>query len=183
MGFNISEPEERVLRLRISGIEPESIVDGPGIRMTIFVQGCPHRCPHCHNPQTHDFNGGHFLPIQEILEMIEENDILDGITFSGGEPFSQAEELVPLAREIKERGYNLVIYTGYLYEDLLASSSKIPAYLELLSFADILVDGPFIYAERTLDKPFKGSANQRVIDVQKSLSEGRVVLFSQNDEK
>lgn len=169
--------EEPLLRLRISGIEPESIVDGPGIRMTIFVQGCPHHCPHCHNPQTHDFNGGHFLPIQEILEMIEENELLDGVTFSGGEPFSQAEELVPLAREIKERGYNLVIYTGYLYEDLIALSSDKPAYLELLTFADILVDGPFVYKERTLDAPFKGSANQRVIDVQKSLSLGNIVLF------
>ena len=181
MAFDMSE--EEIVRLRISGIEPESIVDGPGIRMTIFVQGCPHHCPHCHNPQTHDFNGGHFLPIHEILEMIEENDILDGVTFSGGEPFSQAKNLVPLAREIKERGYNLVIYTGYLYEDLIDSLTKNPAYLEMLSFADILVDGPFIFEKRTLDAPFKGSENQRIIDVQKSLSEGHVVLFSQNNEK
>ena len=169
--------EEEIVRLRISGIEPESIVDGPGIRMTIFVQGCPHHCPHCHNPQTHDFNGGHFLPIHEILEMIEENDILDGVTFSGGEPFSQAKNLVPLAREIKERGYNLVIYTGYLYEDLIDSFTKNPAYLEMLSFADILVDGPFIFEKRTLDAPFKGSENQRAIDVQKSLKQNQIVLF------
>lgn len=176
--MDYSEEEEPILRLRISGIEPESIVDGPGIRMTIFTQGCPHLCPGCHNPQTHDFNGGHWIPISEILEMIEENDLLDGITFSGGEPFSQAQALVPLAREIKERGYHLMIYTGYVYEDLMSNSAATPAYLELLSFADLLVDGRFIFEQRTLDVPFKGSANQRIIDVQKSLSAGQAVLAS-----
>lgn len=174
--MDYSAPEKSVLRLRISGIEPESIVDGPGIRMTIFTQGCPHLCPGCHNPQTHDFNGGHWILISEILEMIEENELLDGITFSGGEPFSQAQALVPLAREIKERGYHLVIYTGHVYEDLISNSATTPAYLELLSFADLLIDGLFIFEQRTLDVPFKGSANQRVLDVQKSLSAGQAVL-------
>lgn len=176
--MDYSEEEEPILRLRISGIEPESIVDGPGIRMTIFTQGCPHLCPGCHNPQTHDFNGGHWIPISEILEMIEENDLLDGITFSGGEPFSQAQALVPLAREIKERGYHLMIYTGYVYEDLMSNSATTPAYLELLSFADLLVDGRFIFEQRTLDVPFKGSVNQRIIDVQKSLLAEQAILAS-----
>ena len=102
-------------RLRIAGIEPESFVDGPGIRMTIFTQGCHHNCPGCQNPKTHDFNGGHFIDIEEILDMIEENPLLDGITFSGGDPMDQAAALIPLAREIKERGMNLVIFTGYTY--------------------------------------------------------------------
>ena len=105
-------------RLRIAGIEPESFVDGPGIRMTIFTQGCHHNCPGCQNPQTHDFNGGHFIDIEEILSMIDENPLLDGITFSGGDPMDQALALVPLAREIKERGLNLVIFTGYTFEYL-----------------------------------------------------------------
>ena len=125
-------------RLRIAGIEPESFVDGPGIRMTIFTQGCHHNCPGCQNPQTHDFNGGHFIDIEEILSMIDENPLLDGITFSGGDPMDQAAALIPLAREIKERGMNLIIYTGYTYERLMELSASRPGFFELLSFADIL---------------------------------------------
>ena len=113
-------------RLRIAGIEPESFVDGPGIRMTIFTQGCHHNCPGCQNPQTHDFNGGHFIEIDEILDMIEENPLLDGITFSGGDPMDQAAALIPWAREIKERGLNLVIFTGYTYERLMELSPERP---------------------------------------------------------
>lgn len=164
------------LRLRIAGIEPESFVDGPGIRLTVFTQGCPHHCPGCHNPQTHDFEGGHFVTLSSIVEMIEENPLLDGVTFSGGDPFAQAAELVPLAREIKERGMNLVIFTGYTYERLMDLVPEKPEFLELLSFADLLVDGPFILAKRSLEILYRGSTNQRLIDVQKSLTEGKVVL-------
>ena len=163
-------------RLRIAGIEPESFVDGPGIRMTIFTQGCHHNCPGCQNPQTHDFNGGHFIDIEEILDMIEENPLLDGITFSGGDPMDQAAALIPLAREIKERGMNLVIFTGYTYERLMELSPKQPELFELLTFADILIDGPFIMAKKSLEIKFRGSTNQRIIDVQQSLVEGHVVL-------
>ena len=155
-------------RLRIAGIEPESFVDGPGIRMTIFTQGCHHNCPGCQNPQTHDFNGGHFIDIDEILEMIEENPLLDGITFSGGDPMD--------AREIKERGLNLVIFTGYTYERLMDLAHERPDMFELLTFADILIDGPFIMAKKSLEIKFRGSTNQRIIDVQQSLVEGHVVL-------
>ncbi len=159
--------------LRIAGIEPESIVDGPGIRLTVFTQGCPHHCPGCHNPETHDFNGGHFIAIEEILRMIGDNPLLDGVTFSGGDPFVQAKQLIPLAREIKERGLHLTIFTGYLYERLLElGKTERPEFLELLSFADLLVDGPFILAQRSLELQFKGSFNQRLIDVQKTLFEG-----------
>ncbi|MFA6834987.1 MAG: anaerobic ribonucleoside-triphosphate reductase activating protein [Fibrobacteraceae bacterium] len=166
--------------LRIAGIEPESCVDGPGMRMTVFVQGCPHHCPFCHNPQTHDFKGGHDIDIAEILDMLDEDPLLDGVTFSGGEPFCQAKNLVPLAREIKERGMHLTIYTGYLYEDLIKKSNTEPEILELLTFADLLVDGPFLIAERTLDAPFKGSSNQRLIDVQKTLGGKEVILWEPN---
>lgn len=170
-------PDFKKLRLRIAGIETESIVDGPGIRLTVFTQGCPHHCPHCHNSKTHDPAGGHFVNLSEILELLEQNTLLDGVTFSGGEPFAQAAELVPLAREIKELGYHLTIYSGYTYERLRNHPDAHPAWLELLTFADLLVDGPFVYAQRTLDAAFKGSANQRLIDVQASLSVGRVVLW------
>lgn len=175
--------EQNIPRLRIAGIEPESFVDGPGIRLTVFTQGCPHHCPGCHNPQTHDFEGGHYISREEILDMIEENPLLDGITFSGGEPFAQAAALVPLAREIKERGYNLIIYTGYTYERLVESAPEKPELLELLSFADMLVDGPFVLAKRSLELKFRGSTNQRLVDVQESLSAGHVVLHQlQQDE-
>lgn len=168
--------------LRIAGIEPESFVDGPGIRMTIFVQGCPHHCPKCHNPQTHDFKSGHNIDISEILEMISENELLDGITFSGGEPFCHAAALLPLAREIRERGYHLTIYSGYTYEELLEKSKTEPAILELLAFANLLIDGRFIFAERTLDVPFKGSLNQRLINVQATLGKDRVVLWNPGED-
>lgn len=164
------------MRLRIAGVEPESFVDGPGIRFSIFTQGCSHHCPGCHNPQTHDFNGGHFVSLKELLEMIEENPLLDGVTLSGGDPMFQAATLVPLAREIKERGMNLVIFTGFTFERLMAMKDEKPEMLELLSFADILVDGPFVMAQRCLDLKFRGSKNQRLIDVQASLSQGRAVL-------
>jgi len=164
------------IRLRIAGIESESFVDGPGIRFSIFTQGCKHNCLGCHNPQTHDFNGGHFITLAEILSMIEENPLLDGVTLSGGDPMEQAEALVPLAREIKERNLNLVIYTGYTYEQLVNRAAEFPARLELLTFADMLVDGPFVLAQRCLSLKFRGSKNQRLIDVQSSLSQGRAVL-------
>ena len=163
-------------RLRIAGIEPESFVDGPGIRMVVFTQGCHHNCPGCQNPQTHDFNGGHFIDIDEIVSMIDENPLLDGITFSGGDPMDQAEALIPLARIIKERGLNLVIFTGYTYERLMELAAGRPAFFELLSFGDILIDGPFIMAKKSLELKFRGSSNQRIIDLPKSLVEGHVVL-------
>ncbi|MCQ2090268.1 MAG: anaerobic ribonucleoside-triphosphate reductase activating protein [Fibrobacter sp.] len=164
------------MRLRIAGVEPESFVDGPGIRFSIFTQGCSHHCPGCHNPQTHDFNGGHDISLAELLSMIEENPLLDGVTLSGGDPMFQAEALVPLAREIKERGLNLVIFTGFVFETIMANKERYPHMLELLTFADILVDGPFIMAKRCMEIKFRGSKNQRLIDVQMSLSQGRAVL-------
>ena len=175
LGLPIPEGFENKL-LRIAGVEPESFVDGPGIRFTIFTQGCKHHCLECHNPQTHDFNGGHLISLSELMEMIGENPLLDGVTFSGGDPMEQAETLVPLAREIKERGLNLIIYTGYTYEALIAHQAENPARLELLTFADILVDGPFVLAQRSLGLKYRGSKNQRLIDVQASLTQGRAVL-------
>ena len=168
--------EQQTPRLRIAGIEPESFVDGPGIRMTVFTQGCHHHCPGCQNPQTHDFAGGHFIDIEEILAMIDENPLLDGVTFSGGDPMEQSAALIPLAREIKERGMNLIIYTGYTYERLMELKDERPDFFELLTFADILIDGPFVMAKRSLELKFRGSSNQRIIDVPESLAQGRVVL-------
>lgn len=156
-------------QIRVSGIIEESIVDGPGFRFVIFVQGCPHHCPGCHNPQTHDFAGGEMMSTEDILHRIEENPLLAGVTFSGGEPFCQPEALLPLALAIREKGLNIFCYTGYLLEDLLGMAETRPAILELLYAIDTLVDGPYKEEERDLTLKFRGSANQRMLNMQELL--------------
>ena len=143
--------------IRIAGTVGESIVDGPGFRYTLFVQGCPHGCPGCHNPQTHDFDGG-----QDIA-----------LTFSGGEPFCKAEPLYYLAVELKKKGKHLMAYSGYTFEQLLELPD--PFVKKLLGQLDLLVDGPFIMAEKNIELRFRGSANQRVLDVPRSLEAGEAV--------
>ena len=162
-------------KLRIAGTVNDSIVDGPGIRYVIFTQGCPHHCQGCHNPQTHDFAGGEDADVEKILNEIFENPILSGVTFSGGEPFCQAEGLVPIAEAIKEKGKHLMIYTGYLLEQLQRMDN--PAVQKLLELADVIVDGPFIMAEKNLTLSFRGSENQRVIDMVKTRAAGEIVLY------
>jgi anaerobic ribonucleoside-triphosphate reductase activating protein len=157
-----SEASERI-PLRISGVEPESIVDGPGFRYVVFTQGCPHHCPGCHNPQTHDFEGGEWADLDAILREIREDPLLQGVTFSGGEPFCQPEALCVLAREVRAMGKDLVVYSGYTLEQLQEMEKKRPAVRELLELCDILVDGPYIEAQRDLTLRYRGSANQRVI--------------------
>ncbi|MFR8316891.1 MAG: anaerobic ribonucleoside-triphosphate reductase activating protein [Catenibacillus sp.] len=152
-------------KLRISGIVEESIVDGPGLRFVVFTQGCPHHCKGCHNPQTHDFNGGEERDVRAIFEMFMENPLLSGITFSGGEPFVQPQPLCILARLVKGAGKNIVVYSGYTFEQLKAMGEKNPAVLELLGLCDTLIDGPFIEEQKDLDLLFRGSQNQRIIDL------------------
>ncbi len=161
--------------VRISGLINDSIVDGPGIRLTIFTQGCPHHCEGCHNPQTHDFNGGEDATIESLLEKAKSNPLLDGVTFSGGEPFCQAKQLYELGLEIKKAGMNIVTYTGYTYEYLTKHADTENYYGELLSITDYLVDGPFILSKRDILLKFKGSSNQRIINVKKSLAEKKVI--------
>lgn len=162
--------------LRISGIAEESIVDGPGYRFTIFTQGCPHRCPGCHNPQTFDPGGGTPANIKDLFVRIKANPLLKGVTFSGGEPFSQAKPLAKLAAMAKAEGKDVFTYTGYIYEDLLKGASKENGWAELLKETDFLVDGPFLIKEKTLSLKFRGSKNQRIIDIRKSEKEGRAVI-------
>ena len=161
--------------LRIAGTVQESIVDGPGLCYVVFSQGCPHHCPGCHNPQTHDFQGGKDADTDQILEQIFDNPLTSGVTFSGGEPFVQADALVPLAEVIKARGKHLMIYTGYLLEELQAMDR--PGVRRLLELADILVDGPYIEEQRDLTLQYRGSANQRVIDLNKSRERGEIILY------
>ena len=150
--------------IRLYGLVEESIVDGPGYRMTIFVQGCPHNCKGCHNPDSHDFNGGTLWSIDEIESRFKRNKLLSGITLSGGEPFCQAMKCAEIARRAHNCGLNVWVYTGYTHEQLL-NDSDIKA---LLDETDVLVDGPFILEERSLDLEFRGSRNQRIIKLKET---------------
>lgn len=162
--------------LMLAGVMDESIVDGPGIRYVVFVQGCPHRCEGCHNPQTHDFSGGQTADIPKILEEIDSDPMISGVTFSGGEPFCQAEQLCGLADEVKRRGKDLMIYSGYTYEELMDAAKSDESVKHLLETADRLVDGPFVLSQRDLELPFRGSRNQRYIDLVRTREKGEVVL-------
>ena len=158
--------------LDLSGIVSDSIVDGPGIRTTIFCQGCPHHCPGCHNPETWDFGCGTQVPVEDLVDVVRSNPLCRGVTFSGGEPFAQAAGFAKLAKLLKEKGYEVASYSGYTFEELLEGSDDQKA---LLAAIDILIDGPFLMAEKSLEIAFRGSRNQRILDVKKSLAEGKAV--------
>ena len=163
--------------LRLAGIIRESITDGPGIRFTVFAQGCPHSCHQCHNPQTWDFAGGTDVDVSKVAEMIAENPMIKGVTFSGGEPFCQAAGFLELAVILKKRGMNIVIYTGYTYEELMASDDK--DILTLLEKAWLVIDGPFDNDKKDLSLRFRGSSNQRIIDSEASVKAGKIVLANE----
>lgn len=163
--------------IRIAGLVEDSIVDGPGIRFTIFTQGCPHHCYNCHNPQTHALDGGYVISIDDIVAKLTANKLLSGVTFSGGEPILQAASLALLAQRIKQSmNLSIILYTGYLFEELQASDD--PAIRELLQYIDIVVDGPYIDAQHDYNLKFRGSANQRIIDVPQSLATNTVLETS-----
>lgn len=165
------------MEIRIAGTVEDSIVDGPGLRYVVFVQGCPHGCEGCHNPQTHDFAGGKLADTEKLYEQCISNQLTTGVTFSGGEPFCQAEALYNLAVKLKAHSYNLMIYSGWTFEELLNKSKTEEYTAKLLGLCDILVDGRFVLAQRSLLLKYRGSTNQRVLDCQKSLAEGRAVLI------
>lgn len=181
--------------LRLAGVVKESIVDGPGIRFTIFCQGCPHNCPECHNQTTHDFNGGYDCDIQKIIDEIDKNPLLSGVTFSGGEPSHQPEAFLEIAKAVKSRGLNIWMYSGYTLEELLkmaqvnlsnvkekenksskSGDSENPL-AGLLSYIDVLVDGKFINDLKDLTLPFRGSQNQRLIDMVNTRKNKKIILF------
>ena len=160
--------------MRIAGMVNDSIVDGPGLRFTVFTQGCPHRCPGCHNPNTHDPAGGYDVGTDEIVRQIRKNPLLSGVTLSGGEPFMQSAECLEIAKEAHRMNLNVWAYTGYTWEHLMQEND--PARMALLREVDVLVDGPYIADKRSLELDFCGSSNQRLIDVQQSLALGAVVI-------
>ena len=158
--------------LNLAGIQQDSIVDGPGIRTTFFCQGCPHHCQGCHNPETWPFSGGMPMETGEMVALVLANPLCRGVTFSGGEPFAQAEGFAELAVALKEKGYEVASYSGYTFEQLLRGT---PAQRTLLENIDILIDGPFVQAEKSLEIAFRGSRNQRILDVPKSLQAGKAI--------
>lgn len=164
------------MELRVAGIIRESVVDGPGLRSVVFAQGCPRLCPGCQNPDTIDPVGGRLLDEREILEEISKAKLLRGVTFSGGEPFMQAEAFARLGRWIKELGLDLMTYTGYTWDELLRLGKEHQAVMELLEVSDYVVDGPFIESQKDLNLAFRGSRNQRIVDVKASLQGSAVVL-------
>lgn len=160
--------------LRVSGLVDESIVDGPGLRLVIFTQGCRRACAGCHNPGTHSPNGGALYRLEDLLERYLENPLLDGVTFSGGEPFLQAYPLALLAKMIHARGGSVITYTGYTFEELARESLEGAAML--LEETDLLIDGPYIEELASLDLDYRGSSNQRLLD-----REARARLLRQMD--
>lgn len=167
-------------------LQTDSIVDGPGLRAVIWTQGCSHNCMGCQNPHTHDFKGGGQVPIDMVKEAIDELEYHTGITFSGGDPMFQPVACNELAIYAKSKGYNIWVYTGFTFEELIKMSLNNPIYREFLENIDVLVDGRFILEQRNLSLLFRGSKNQRLIDVKKTLEKGEVVLLNEyeyNEEK
>ena len=163
--------------MRLAGIIRESIVDGPGIRFVVFCQGCPHNCPGCHNPESHDFDAGTDVRIDRILGEIGKNPLLRGVTFSGGEPMCQAEGLIELASGVKEMGLTLTVFTGFTYEERISKEDG--AINGLLELTDLLIDGRYVEKKRDLTLKFRGSSNQRLIDMNETRKKGEVVLNSE----
>ena len=162
-------------KIRIAGLVKESIVDGPGIRYVVFAQGCNHKCEGCHNHHTHSFDGGCDMDLDTIFNQIKCNPLLDGITLSGGEPFEQADVLSELAFKVKDLGLNVITYTGYKFEQIKDNTEKRDEWKRLIKSTDILVDGPFEMNKRNLGLKFRGSENQRIIDVKQTLETGKII--------
>ena len=164
-------------KIRIAGLTDDSIVDGKGFRFVIFTQGCLHHCKGCHNPETWAMDAGSLMDISEIEDKIAKNGLLDGITFSGGDPFYQPEPCAKIAKWAKDRGLNIWAYSGFTYEELI----NMPEVKEFLDLVDVLVDGPFILEEKSLLLNFRGSKNQRVIDLNETKKTGEIVLLNVDD--
>ncbi len=147
------------MQVRLAGIKQESVTDGAGLRAVVYFQGCPHHCPGCHNPESHDPQGGYWADTDEILDLLCSNPLIDGITLSGGEPLLQPQAALALARGARQRGKNVWVYSGFTLPAILRDPFK----RAVLEYTDVLVDGEFILAERDLSLPYRGSRNQRLL--------------------
>ena len=172
------------MKIRLaSPLEKGSIVDGLGVRAVLWTQGCPHNCKGCHNPNTHGYNDGFITDTFEIKKELNSLELEVGLTFSGGDPFVQPEPCLDIAKYCHKIGLNVWCWTGYTYEELIKNSNEDPIILEFLKNIDILVDGRFIEKQKSLECKFRGSKNQRVIDVQKTLKSKKIVIIKEFDEK
>lgn len=163
------------MKIRLaSPITIDSVVDGKGLRTVIWCQGCPHNCEGCHNPDTQNFSAGFEQEVDELVASILKVQLQSGVTFSGGEPMMQPASCAAVAEQLKAKGVNIWCYTGFTFEEVI----KKPDCVEFLQYIDVLIDGKFDLALKSYDLVFKGSANQRVIDVQESLRQGSIVLFA-----
>jgi len=158
--------------LKLAGLVDDSIVDGPGFRLTVFCQGCHHHCEGCHNPDTWEFGGGNEMQEQQILEVAQANPLVKGVTFSGGEPFEQATGFTKLAKLLKKDGYEVASYSGYTFEQLMNGTEE---QKELMENIDVLIDGPFVLGLRNLSLIYRGSSNQRILDAKESIMQGKAV--------
>lgn len=161
--------------MRIASTIQDSIVDGPGLRFVVFAQGCPHHCPGCHNPATHEFAEGRETSADELIAALFSNPLTDGLTISGGEPFSQAPDCAKLASAAHEKGLNVWAYSGWTLEELLERAKTDEGTGALLGELDVLVDGRFELECRSLTLRWRGSANQRVLDMKKSRECGKAI--------
>lgn len=162
--------------IRLYGTASDSIVDGPGLRYAVFVQGCTHACPGCHNPDSQPACEGMLVPIDDIVTSVAENGLVQGVTISGGEPFEQAEACAELACRVRELGLGVWTYSGYRFEDLIALVD-VAGVRRLLEATDVLVDGPFVQALHSYDLAWRGSSNQRLIDVCATRACGHIVTW------
>lgn len=166
------------MTIRLYGTVNDSIVDGPGLRYVVFTQGCPHHCLGCHNPDSHDIKGGYDQDIFHLLKEIDDNPLLEGVTISGGEPFIQPRPLIEFVKEIKKRHLHVMIYSGYTFEEILSMGEQ---ERNLLAMCDTLVDGRFDNTLKSLSLQYKGSSNQRIIDINASLKNNKVILQKVNE--
>ena len=160
-------------KLRVLHVVEGTSVDGPGLRTSIYLAGCSHHCPGCHNPESWEMNGGEERTLDELMDIIAYNEA--PVTFSGGDPLAQAQPLALLINRIKqELGYNVWCYTGYTWQQVMQQ----PQLMAVVRQLDVLVDSPFLLAERDTKLRFRGSRNQRLIDVQATLSQGHIVEWN-----
>ncbi len=165
------------MKIRLAAdLETDSIVDGEGLRCVVWFQGCKHNCKGCHNPETHDMRGGFEIDIEELLDKIKSAKNQTGITLSGGDPMYQPHQALEILKFSKGIELNTWVYTGFTFEEVLRKSETNPVYLELLKYTDVLVDGMFIEHLKSMNTPYRGSSNQRIIDVKKSLRYKRPII-------
>lgn len=162
-------------KVRLAGIAYESLVNGPGLRRVLFAQGCNHNCEGCFNQETHGIKGGTLKDMDKIIDDIIGNPLLKGVTFSGGDPLQQADKFAYIAKKLKERELNIWCYTGYTFEYIIEHQNEHKGWTELLEYIDVLVDGPFKIEEKEDGLRFRGSSNQRIIDIPESILKNKVI--------